>query len=55
VNAELGGGFRQVAVGVGQGPFDETALELATAVLEVDAAIHHLVDQPEQQFSHVRA
>ena len=47
VDPELGGGFRQVAVGVGQGPLDEAALELAAAVFEVDAAGHHLIDQAQ--------
>ena len=52
MDAQLGGGFRQVTVGVGQRPFDETALEFAAAILETDAAVHHLIDQAQQQFSH---
>ena len=47
VDPELSGRFRQVAVGVGQSPLDETALEFAAAVFEVDAAGHHLVDQAQ--------
>jgi hypothetical protein len=52
VNAQLRRGLRQVTVGIGQRPFDESPLEFAAAVLEADAAIHHLIHQPQQQFAH---
>ena len=41
-----------MAVGVGQRPLDEAALELPAAILEADAPIDHLIHQAQQQFSH---
>jgi hypothetical protein len=52
VEPELGGGLRQMAVGLVEYAADEAALELAAPVLEADAAVHHLVDEPPEQFSH---
>jgi len=52
VHPELFGRPGEVAAGLGQDPADEAALELAPTIVEVNAALDHLVDQAIQQFLH---
>ncbi len=54
MDAQLGGGVREVSVGVGQRSLDEPPLEFPAAVLEANPALHHLIDETQQQFSHGR-
>src|SRR5262245_13126392 len=52
VQAQPGGRLREVAVGIGQHPVDEAALELLAAVFKGDASGHHLVHETIQEFFH---
>src|SRR4051812_48077946 len=46
VHAELAGGFGQAAVALLQHPGDEPFFELPHRIVELDALVAHLLDQP---------